>query len=268
MVLAKFAPTCQSSIFYWVKFKGDRVMEIYFRPLYSFVASVVLVVGASSAWAAPVPAEFNFAFDGSSLPSAQDFTLSSSLNAESSDGDIYTMDIGGVGNAGVYSADNFVWVNAPSTLEYRLKILDAQNFRINFSVAGRGTYQMALFADFFAPNDDWLFSGSGGAELALSPDEFHTIRLVDNSATLGVYSTAYDVYVDGDLALSQWEGSGAAVFTPLLFGDIGGAGSGSVEIDYLAWTFDGAFVPSVPEPATMMLMLVGATLLVSSKRRH
>jgi hypothetical protein len=180
--------------------------------------------------------------------------------AQSSDGDLYTVNTSATTAAVSYSQQtNWTGGGQARTVEIRTRVIP-EAYEASDGAAGLvvGLNDIAYNLRFHTGQ---LTYNSGGLNTAATLDttQFHVYRIVVDQAANPVFS----LYIDGALAPSftsngSWFTSGG--FDTIVWGDFSTGGlAGHTETDYISWAI-GAH-PPVPEPATLAGLAVGVSLL-------
>ena len=109
----------------------------------------------------------------------------------------------------------------------------------------------------------WVAAWPTQTELLVidNTDDYHTFRIAKEPGLL-----EFSLWRDGVLVAENLV-SGADSLNRLILGDIGGGWGAGISVDYLRFT-EGAFAPTeIPEPATILLIGLGALCLIPRKRR-
>jgi hypothetical protein len=223
--------------------------------------TLAMLFTASASGAALDSSAFNHQYNGDVVP-VPNYTVNAPFNAApSTDGDImsYRVSQGG----GYLSADDWSVNHATGfTIEFRVKIDE------DFPEASKGAvalyYGDGSAGDVLSVGAHSVWNGVGAVQddANTNSDGYHVFRVAQAGGT----PTPISIYRDGVL-LRQWPNGGNFGSNVLFFGAGGSSfGGPTVHVDYLRWDNTGAYTPEVPEPASMGLLGVMGTALLSRRR--
>ncbi len=157
-------------------------------------------------------------------------------------------------NAGSY------W-EAETTLTLEIKMKQAGTSRVEF---GKSNRQWSLVF-----KDNEIQSRFGGDSMAFDTTEWNVFRITKESGVpQGPGDNPDDVvklYINGSLVASDLVISHAGTYDFNLVRVMKMSGGGTMDIDYIRYTNEGAFAP-VPEPAT--LAILGLGMAFANRRRN
>lgn len=154
--------------------------------------------------------------------------------------------------------------NGGISLEYRIRVRDGQFFFHLFpsSAAGPSRWLTVYNTDTNVTMKD-ADSGDSGIATMSDPGEWTTVRVTGDSDTWNVY-TNNDTSVKASIPM-VYAGGAYGLFQ---FNMYAVYGNEDYDLDYFRWTDAGAFVPVIPEPATMALLGLGGLAMLRRRRNR
>lgn len=226
--------------------------------------AALLVPRNGETWAATY--EGDVAPPTGSTPAWTQFDVQGSGAAQSTDGNLYTVNTAATTDAVSYFVTGGWSGTGPTrTVEIRTRVIP-ESYEATDGAAGLviGVNDIAFNLRFHTGYVTFNIGGSLNTAATLDTTQFHTYRMVADLAG----SPNFRLYIDGNpspvyTANSAWFNSSG--FDSLVWGDFSAGGlSGHTETDFISWG-PGALT-NVPEPASLTALALGAFFLRRKSR--